>query len=248
MYKNKNVQQIKDSLKSNSFCLDEQINELIPTLQRQVDQVKNSYNSAKSNYESNLHYYSNLDKTTYDSNTLNITHLQNTLRGKTEDVQRFPTIIQNKNTQLNTKITDKNEFLNNLSEQKLSHLLIKAIENNNVEVQDLVKVKDFDPSYKMKNGTGKYLLEVEITHNKQELFDLTMSKNPKITQEAKDYLLGISNNNQFFTIKLCSLNPITLEAQDNLDLEEEMALLDINNREEIIETLGNDNNLDHEMI
>jgi hypothetical protein len=219
-------------------------------LQVYVTQAGNSYDSAVSSYNSNVAWYTNRDRATYEANASQISSLKNASQAKLLDIQRSKTEIQNNNSLITQKQSLKLQFLNNLSEQQLSHLLIKAIENNNVEVQDLVKVKDFDPSYKMKNGTGKYLLEVEITHNKQELFDLTMSKNPKITQEAKDYLLGIANGTQFFTTKLLSLNPIILEAEDNLDLdlEEEMALLDINNREETIETLGNDNNLDHEMI
>ena len=214
-----------------------------------VKQARDLYNSAVSSYNFNVAYYTNRDRATYEANTSQISSLKNASQAKLLDIQRLKTDIQNNNSLITQKQSLKLQFLNNLSEQKLSHLLIKAIENNNVEVQDLVKVKDFDPSYNMKNGTGKYLLEVEITYNKQELFDLTMSKNPQITQEAKYYLLGIANGTQFFTTKLFSLNPIILESQDNLDLEEEMALLDINNREEIIETLGNDSgDLDHEII
>jgi len=94
----------KNSWVTTTVCINgDEINKLCNEIQDYETQAQNSYNSAVSSYNSNVQYYTNQDKTTYDSNALNVTNLTNSLRGKTEDVQQCLSTIQNKNTLLTQK-------------------------------------------------------------------------------------------------------------------------------------------------
>lgn len=185
-------------------------------------QARNSYNSAVSSCNSNVQYYNTQDKATYDNNDLNIIALRNSLTGKTEDIMVCRNTIEAKNAIFSQKATATASFLNNLTPSKLSDILIKSIEANNVDIQNLVKTKNFDPTYKTKGACEKTLLEVEITHDKQELFDLTMSKHPQITQEIKAHLISVAINKPTYLSQVNDLVPISLMEDDNITVNTEM--------------------------
>jgi hypothetical protein len=152
----------------------------------EIEKYKSEYNSAYSSYCSNRDYYTNRDKASYESKVEEADSLDNKIKTAILDIETTHTNMP-KNRDLLEQVKYMNvSLLDSFSAQKLSHLLIKAIETNNEEIIKSVKDRDFDPAYKSKDG--KYLLAAEIIHGNKELFDLTLSKKTKPNSRSKGSL------------------------------------------------------------